>query len=153
RRRDVDCLFKKGPVERIGFVEQRERLQAAAGDQSLDGVFAAGNEAFHLQESVLFIAHAPDARLLEQLPDTAARGHALLRIVCANHAAASRQPERLDDAGIWRLGRNPRYVLIEREPAVKRQPQTGRPEPLPCEKLASGSLNRMRRVVRDAEFL
>ena len=42
RRGDVERLFEVGAFERVGLVEDGERLKAAGGDQAFDGELAAG---------------------------------------------------------------------------------------------------------------
>ena len=49
RRRHVDGLFEERPFQRIGLVEDGERLELAGGHQAFDGELAAGDVALHLQ--------------------------------------------------------------------------------------------------------
>ena len=49
RRRDVDGLLERRPVERVGLVEQRQHLKGAAGQDALERELRPGDERFHQQ--------------------------------------------------------------------------------------------------------
>ena len=51
RRRHVDGLLEERALQRIGLVEDGERLEFARGDQPFHGEFAPRNVAFHLQRA------------------------------------------------------------------------------------------------------
>ncbi len=55
RGREIDRLLEERAVQRIGLVEDRERVQPAAGQQPFERVLTAGNESFDERRRVRLV--------------------------------------------------------------------------------------------------
>ena len=78
RRRDVDRLFEKRTIERIGLVEDRQRSNAASGEHALNGILAALDEAFDDDLLPTGMSKGPNRGPGEQRADAVYRRGALL---------------------------------------------------------------------------
>ena len=123
RRRDVNGFLEEGSVQRIWFLKHRQHLQSSRREHAFDGVFLSGDEAFHLDVPIVFLAHDLDLGPSEQRLDAVERGHKLSRVVGPDHTTAGRQPERLQDARVGGIGGSfastslpPRRTVLYRRP-------------------------------------
>jgi hypothetical protein len=151
RRCDVQRLFKERAVKRIGFVEQRQRPQNAAGDDPFERELAAGDEFLHLDEPVLLFAPHADIEPGEQLLYALEGGYKLRLIVGANHAAAARKAERFEHAGERRAARGFERTGLQRHAEICRNVQAGGTESFARQILAAASLHGRRRMKRNAQ--
>ena len=78
RRCDVYGLFEKRTIERIGFVEDRQRSNAASGEHALNGILAALDEAFDDDLLPTGMSKGPNRGPGEQRADAVYRRGALL---------------------------------------------------------------------------
>ena len=126
---DVDRLLEVRPIERVRLVEDREREQFAAAQQSLDRHLVAADETLH-HEAVsgvgALVTHVGHG---EQPPQPFRRAQERSGVVRADHAAAAVEAERLDHDRIRDLRRGRRQVVVEVQhlPGRRRQPARGQP--------------------------
>ena len=144
RRRDVDGFLEERPVERIGLVEDGEHAEAAVVEDSFHGELRAGNEPLNQDSVIGGIAHRLNLALRQQAGDALEGGDELFPIVSADHAAAPRQRERLQDAGRRHLGRQSRGIVGESKRRETRA-RSAVPRPMPIWRAACGSPRAQRR--------
>ena len=89
RRCDVDGLFEKRTIERIRFVEDRERSNVSPGEHALNGILTTLDEAFDDDLLPAGMSKRAHRGAGEQRADAVYRGGALLRTVGANDTAAA----------------------------------------------------------------
>ena len=158
RRRDVDRLLEVRAVERVRLVEEREHLERAAAQEPLDrdlGARARTPRRGSSRAAVLLARRAAPARVLRSL---AMRRHAATNpagIVGPDDAAARREDERLQDAGVAATSRAAASgSLAERRGARKaRHRHAGVAERLAHRVLVRGAARGLGRVVREPEPL
>src|SRR5262249_22088362 len=78
--RQVNRLFKIRPIERIGFVEERQNVKSASGYQPFESKLASRNELLDLNRTVRL--------MVENRTNAIERGDEFHGIVGADHAAA-----------------------------------------------------------------
>jgi hypothetical protein len=110
--------------------------ETAAGDQPFHRELAAGDVAFHLQMLFADLADPPECRL------------EFVAIVGADHAAAGREPQRLEHAGILRALRQRRRIAIQRRAKEPRRAHAGRLVKLARQELIAAGARRRRRMKR-----
>ena len=111
RGRHVDRLLEIGPVERIGLVEEGQRLELARRQHSLERDLDAGHEALH-QDLRGALAERADLRQRQEGGEPRPRGGEFRRGVRPNHPAARGQVKGLEHARITHgLGRGRRALL------------------------------------------
>ncbi len=146
RGRDIDRLFKKGAVERVGLVEQGQHVQPAAVEHSLQRHFKAGEKGFHqvgVRAGAIFRRQQP-----RQPPG---RQDELGGGVGAHHPAAAVEARGLEHAGIGNLRRHAGGVIAGGEGV---EPGTGQPcrrQQPAHEQLVAGGDRRLRCVVRQPQ--
>ena len=149
RWRHVDSLLEERAGERIGLVENGQRLEYAVRDQPLDGELPPFDVALHLQGP---LAEAAQIRvLLEQCANASERRHELSLVVGADHTAAGGKAQRLQHARVWRTAGQRAGILGERRSEISRNGQAGGLVELAREKLVLAGVRRRRRVKRDAQ--
>ena len=99
-RRHVDRLFEERTVERVGLVEQGQRVERPVMEQPFERELPALDEPFHQHRVVRLVALGADLRRGQQRPHPHERLDKRRGIVGADDAAASRQRQRLDDARV-----------------------------------------------------
>jgi hypothetical protein len=99
-------------------------------EQPLDCVFVAGNVALDQHVAGAGIAQGLHLARMQQGREASVGGPEVRMVVCANHAAASGEHQRLDHAGEGHLAGNQRARVVDREGGEPRHRETGGPEPL-----------------------
>src|SRR6266508_467593 len=112
--RDVDGFLEEWPVERIRLVEERERFERAAIEQAFEGDLDARDEAFD-QNAIGALAELAHIRSVENFCDVREGRDELRFGVGADDAAAGRQHQRLEHAGIGHAARDLRGSLAHGE--------------------------------------
>ena len=146
RRGHVDGLLEVRALEGIRLVEHRQDLEGAAAQEALDGHLHARDVALDQQRRVRVLAG-----LGEDRPDSLGRGVGRRRIVGADHAAASRQRNRLDHAGKTDLAGELRHVRVGPGDPVVGLAQVGGREGSTHRGLVPGRRDRLGRVVREPQ--
>ena len=145
RRRGEDRLLEVRALERVRLVEDRERLERAGAQETLDGHLGARHVALDQQRPL---------RVLPGLGEDRAnpRGgrRRRPRIVRPDHAAARRQRQRLYDAGKPDLGGDRRRVVARADRAMLGLRHSGGGERAPHRRLVARRRHGLRRVAARA---
>src|SRR5690349_24473038 len=64
----VNRFLEERTVKRVGFVDDRQHLQGAAGEKPFDGVLGAWNELFDQHLAVHLVPFEPDIARIKQTP-------------------------------------------------------------------------------------
>src|SRR5207245_4635288 len=99
---NVERLLEARAVERVRLVEQREHVQVAAHEQSLESNLGPRNEFLDQHALEIGIAALCDVGRTKQGGDPEKGRAESLRVISADHAAAPREHQRLHHAGIRR---------------------------------------------------
>src|SRR5215472_8295660 len=111
RRRYIDCLFKKGTIQRIGLVEERQYLQLPMRQDTLQGYLEAGDEILDQDRSYLF-----RVALGKQQPFQAIEGYnKFLRVIGPYNTSASGEAQRFHHTRKSHLCSNPNWIVAKQE--------------------------------------
>ena len=105
RGRHVDRLLEKGTVQRIGLVEDRQDLEGAVGQETFHRDLRPGNVLLDEDPRCRVPAPSRNVRVREDRSDSPPGRAEGLRIVPPDHAAASREKRRLQNARVGAGGR------------------------------------------------
>ena len=146
---DIDGLFKKGPVQWIGLVEDRQDFQLTAPQERLDRNFLARDEVLDKQPWRCAVFRTAGNDLADSSKDVREG----FGVVDLDHPLACREVEGLDNAWIAHGWRQLLRFVIDagRDEPWRRQP--GGLKPFAHERLVAGSAHRVERVVRKRESL
>jgi len=128
--RDIDRLGEERPIERIGLIEQRERLQATAAQQPFECDLGSGDEVLDEDRAGGFGIARDKLGVGEQACEARKAVAQLGGVVRAHDAAAGRQMARLDHDGKPQLAGQRDRIGIERHHAKARLHHAGRGQPL-----------------------
>ena len=148
RWRGEDRLLEVGALERVRLVEDREQLERAGAQETLNGHLGAGHVALD-QERPLRVLPG----LGEDRANPRRRRRRGLRIVRPDHAAARRQRERLYDAGKPDLGGDRRRVVARADRAMLGLRHSGGGERAPHRGLVARRGRGLRRVAGESQPL
>ena len=108
RRREVNGFLKKRSIERVGLVEQRQRLKTPAREQAFQSEFASGYEAFDQHRLVS-----------GDVPDTREGCFVFATVVRADHAAAGGKRSRLEDTRVrWLSSRTDQFEVWNQQTGI-----------------------------------
>ena len=151
RRGDVERFFKKGAIQRVGLVEQGERLQTARGQHALQGDLGAGNEPFDEDALVRLVLFLANLRAFQQGAQAKEGGNKRRWRIGAHDAAARRQGEGFHDARIRHLVLHETRVGLHGETREGGHARASRLQALAHEELVAAGQHGVRRVVQQTQ--